>query len=223
MYEFKFVPEKCWYRNVCTEKCSSSCIRYMEMDFLLQNSGIPEKRQYPIDLIPEKKDYTAFCELAEIKDNIENFVNNGENLYITSCYTGNGKTSWAIKLLLKYFDCIWAGNGFKPRGLFINVPSFLTFLKNNISSKDVEFENFKSLILIADLVVWDDIASTALSQYDHSQLLTYIDRRILQKQSNIFTGNLNTSESLEKYVGARLTSRIWNTSTIIQFNGKDRR
>jgi DNA replication protein DnaC len=80
----------------------------------------------------------------------------------------------------------------------------------------------KSNLLSTDLVIWDDIGSTGMSNYDLSQLLMYIDQRILSGKSNIFTGNLMYSD-LEKSLGSRLASRIWNTSSIAELKGKDKR
>ena len=210
--------EKCWYKNVCQESCEN-CIRYAEMKYLLDHSGIPEKRQYPIELIAGS-DYREYLKLADIKSDIENFVNDGEQLYICSKETGNGKTSWAIKLMLKYFDCIWAGNGFRQRAMFIHVPTFLTKLK--------DFTNpllsvYKEMITKVDLVVWDDIASTKLSDYDVQQLLIFVDGRIVDTKANIFTGNIVSLSELTTSLGARLASRIWNRSEVIEFKGKDRR
>ena len=111
----------CWYNKVCSYDSCINCIRYAEMKYLMENSGIPKARQMPISL-EAGRDYDAFVSLALIKDNILQFVERGDNLYICSEETGNGKTSWAIKILLKYFDRVWAGNGFKVRGYFQHVP-----------------------------------------------------------------------------------------------------
>lgn len=194
----------------------------MEMDFLLYHSQIPKKQQVPVLLSPESVDYDNFVFLADIKDDIVDFVNSGENLYITSEYTGNGKTSWAIKLMLKYFNDIWSGNGFRVRGIFIHVPTLLSRLKSDMKNPNQEFENLISILNDVNLVIWDDIASTNLSQYDHSQLLTYIDQRVLSGKSNIFTGNIPNRENLVKAIGTRLTSRILS-GEIIELKGRDRR
>ena len=213
--------EDCWYKKVCNQECTSNCIRYLEMKYLMDNSNIPKSRQTPISLFCEDIDYEAYCLLADVKNTVESFVNTGRSLYITSEYTGNGKTSWAIKILLKYFDSIWAGNGFRVRGVFVHVPTFLTKLKQ-FDSKDESFEQLKQNLLTADLVVWDDIAANGMSAYDHTQLLTYIDQRALENKSNIFTGNLHKNQ-LEKAIGTRLASRVWNASTVVELFGKDRR
>ena len=213
----------CWYKNVCTEECSNACIRYLEMKYLMENSNIPKAKQIPQSLTAPKCDMPSYKRLAAIKDDIEVFVNCGCNLYIASTITGNGKTSWAIKLMLKYFDNVWPGNGFRPRALFIHVPTFLLKCKD-FNSKDQDFEDMKSLISNIDLVVWDDIASTDVSAYDYSQLLMYIDNRLLNEKSNIFTGNYSDRMALEKRVGMKLASRIWSDTTeVVVFKGGDMR
>lgn len=226
MYIYEFNKDKCWYNKSCdkfnTERCNKNCIRYMEMHFLIDSSKIPKSNQFKNELIPNKIDLENFKFLKSIKDDIVNFVNNGENLYIYSKNFGNGKTTWSIKIMQKYFDNIWAGNGFRPRGLFIHVPSFLTKLKDLISTKDPDFELIKKQLLTVDLVIWDDIAATNLSDFDHTNLLTYIDHRKFNGKSNIYTGNLDERELIDA-LGNRLKSRVWNDSALVQLFGNDRR
>ena len=210
---------KCWYNEVCNQYCSANCVRYAEMKHLMDSSGIPITMQRPM-VLEAGEDYDAYCKLADIKDNIVEFVEQGRNIYITSNYTGNGKTSWALKLMLKYFDEIWAGNGLKTRGLFVHVPTFLLKAKN---FKDPLTEDYKQDLLDCDIVVWDDIGGIGISQYDFSQLLMYIDNRLLRNKANIYTSNVPDKNVLNDIVGSKLTSRIFNTSEIIEFKGKDRR
>jgi DNA replication protein DnaC len=213
----------CWYSDVCTNDCTGSCIRYLEMEYLMNTSNIPKVRQRPTVLYAPKCDYDAFVRLSEIKDNFVDFVAGGGNVYIASTTTGNGKTSWAIKLMLKYFDEVWAGNGFKPRGIFVHTPTFLLKTKD-FESRDREFMTLRQRLHSVDLVVWDDIASTEVSAYDYSQLLMYIDTRTAGGLSNIYTGNLTDEAMLIKSLGAKLTSRIWSNDTeVIIFKGGDRR
>lgn len=212
----------CWYYDVCDRvNCDKSCLRYTEMKYLMENSNLPKNKQRPIPLTPPNEDYESYSKLADIKSNIVDYVKNGRNLFICSSYTGNGKTSWAIKLLLKYFDEVWYGNGLRIRGLFVSVPMFLLQCKNNISNRDVNFENLCKLIMSVDIVVWDDIASANISGYDYSQLFSYIDYRILSEKSNIYTGNIVDKNSLEDAIGERLASRVWGSDDIIKFVGKD--
>lgn len=211
--------DNCWYKDVCNQECTSSCIRYLEMSYLMSNSDIPYILQYPPKL-EAGVDYDKYVRLQEIKDNIVSFVEAGNNLLIASNTTGNGKTTWSVKLMLKYFDSIWAGNGFRKRGMFVHVPTLLAKLKN---FDDPMLMNYKDTLSKIDLVIWDDIASTNLSQYDYSQLLSLIDQRVLAKKANIFTSNVIREDDFVKSVGVKLTSRILHTSEIIIFNGKDRR
>ena len=212
---------KCWYKDVCRNKKCVGCIRYAEMNYLMQHCGLPEAKQRPIDLYPKTdNDLKMFQHLAGIKDNIVEFVNSGDNLYIASKYSGNGKTSWAINLLFKYFDQVWAGNGFRVRGLFIHVPTFLSEMKDFKNPVPAEH---KREIEECDLVIWDDIASAELSNFDYGNLLTFVDKRILAEHSNIYTSNIPDAGNLECVVGTRLSSRIMNCSQIVVFDGKDQR
>ena len=213
---------ECWYKEVCNNECTPNCIRFLEMQHLMESSRLPKAKQRPLQLTPEEVDYDAFMELAGIKDNIVEFVNSGKCLYIASKYNGNGKTSWSIKLLLRYFDQIWAGNSFRCRGVFVHVPTLLLRLKD-FGNEDADLNDLKKCLLAADVVVWDEIGSDYLSNYDLTQLLTFLDQRDLEEKCNIYTGNLLGEDLLNK-VGAKLYSRIWNGSTKVIFNGsRDRR
>ena len=226
VYRYTFDKSNCWYKKVCNKfntcECNKNSLRYMEMHYLIETANIPKSNQFNNELIPSNIDVQKFIELNRIKLDIQNFVRAGNNLYIFSSNFGNGKTTWAIKIMEKYFDKIWLGNGFKQRGLFIHVPSFLTKFKEIINKKDEDFENLKYQLVNVDLVIWDDIASGKLSDYDHTNLLTYIDQRKLNGKSNIYTGNLN-GEELTNALGNRLKSRIWNDSFKIELKGNDRR
>lgn len=223
MYYDSYNPE-CWYRGVCDDCVGEeSCIRYKEMKYLMENSNIPVAKRVPIQLKVNPVDKDAYYRLADIKNDIYNFVYDGRNLYITSDTVGNGKTSWSLKLLMKYFEEMLGESGFEPRGLFIHVPTFLIKCKD-FNNVDPAFEQLKSLLTRVDLVVWDDIASTDMSAYDLSQLTMYIDSRNMNELSNIYTGNIIDRDDMIKALGARLTSRVWGSNTeVIEFHGGDRR
>jgi len=190
------------------------------MSYLIDNSGIPKSHKKPLALHANETDRSEFKKLKKIKDNITAFVEQGKNLYISSKSSGTAKTSWSIKLMLKYFDSIWNGNGQQVRGLFIHTPTFLQQLKDFDNPLTSEY---KELVKSCDLVVWDDIATSHMSNYEYTQLLIYIDHRILNGKSNIYTSNVTTLESLEEIIGSRLASRIFSTSKVIEFKAADGR
>ena len=184
------------------------------------NSGVPDNLHHPIPLKPSKCDFEKFKRLAEIKDDIDEFVYKGKNLYICSNTVGNGKTSWALKLMYKYFSYTWR-DGIKTSALFINVPELLLKLKdfNNPVS-----EEYKKLIITVPLVIWDDIALKNVSNWDYMQLYVLINQRCERELSNIYTSNCTSFEKLAEYVGVKISSRIWTNSTeIIELEGIDRR
>lgn len=217
-------PETCWYSEVCPlapETCGPTCVRFAEMLNLVEMSNIPEYRWVPAQLKADV-DIEQFRELKKIKDRIKDWVQEGNNLYLYSDTFGNGKTSWAVKLMLAYFNQIWKGNCFRTRGVFISVPEFFDRERLRINNEDEEFKRIRNDLLKVDLVIWDDVSSVKMTDYSSATFLNFIDARVMSKKSNIFTGNLSR-ERLEEFLGGRLSSRICNTSRIIQFNGEDKR
>lgn len=213
---------ECWYRFTCGDDCDI-CTTFVQMKYQMENSGLPKAKQQPIELFIDEgnaEDKKAYRELASIRANIVDFVTSGKNLYICSKYPGNGKTSWAIKMLHTYFHYTAVGNYDNLKGMFVSTTDLLLRLKdfnNPVSAK------YKDNLENVDLVVWDDIAVSGISQYDYTQLFHIVDNRILAEKSNIFTSNLVNDTDLIKCLGPRLASRIYNTSTIIEFKSGDMR
>jgi len=213
---------ECWYINTCEDDCGK-CIVYPQMKWQMENSGLPKAKQKAIQLyITEANpgDRNAFLRLAEIRKNIVDFVQAGKNLYICGEHSGNGKTSWAIKMLHTYFHHTAVGNYENLKGMFVSVPKLLLQLKD--FSNPIP-ESYKKKLETVDLVVWDDVAVSGLSQYDYTQLFMLIDMRMLAEKANIFTSNVVKEETLATEYGNRLTSRIYHGSEIIELTGKDMR
>lgn len=212
----------CWYKRICTEKCSENCIRYKLMYSLFKQSRLPEAQWNYKSLVCKGADLPNFKVLQSKSDSILDFVNNGNNLYIYSENCGNGKTSWSIRLMYSYFDKIWHKSCFDCKALFVSVPKFLYNCKRSISQDVKGFEELCNLISEVELVIWDDIGEMRASDYEHQILFQYIDDRINSKKSNIYTSNKN-KEQLEDVLGVRLASRIYNCSECIEFVEEDKR
>nr|DAW83160.1 MAG TPA: Replicative helicase [Caudoviricetes sp.] len=213
---------KCWYKGKCRNKCSKSCIRYNLVYTLFHLSRAPEALWEYKPLSCGDKDLKSFQRLTDISNNILEFIAGGNNLYLYSHNCGNGKTSWAMRLMYKYFDEIWAESCLECGALYVNVPHFLYSCKRSISQKVEGFEELCNLISSVDLIIWDDIGDNTATGYEHQILLQYIDGRINAGKSNIYTSNRNFTE-LQDMLGERLASRIYNCSTIIELKENDKR
>lgn len=215
---------ECWYREVCSQAphgCTATCVRFAEMLNLVQMSNLPKYRWFPEPLVAGE-DLEAFKQLKAIKDDIKNWVKEGNNLYLYSKSFGNGKTSWAVKLMLAYFNQIWRGNCFRTRGIFISVPEFFDRERLRMSNQDDEFIRIRDSLLDADLVIWDDVSVVNMTDYNLVTFFNFVDARVMSGRANIFTGNLN-EEELRGFMGGRLSSRLWNTSKVIKFVDSDKR
>lgn len=191
--------------------------RYIDM------SLIPKRYLSEIALTPSNKDVKAFTEMAEIRTNIKDFVKQGKNLFIYSGHVGNGKTTWATKLMKEYIHQVSDVYIDYP-ALFINVNDFINKKKIAISNNDIRsyVEKVESNILSAKLVIFDDVGVTNISDYDSNLLYYWINYRTDNMLSSIYTSNL-TPNKLKEVIDERIFSRIVNYSTCIEITDGDNR
>lgn len=222
-------PEQCWLKDVCVKgranQCPTPfCIKLFKVANLYDQALISQRQRQHVSLRidADGTDREAFNVLRSVEQDIETFVDSGQNLYIHSTTTGNGKTSWALRLAEAYIDKIWYKSNLQCRVLFIHVPRFLISLKESISKPSDYVEHIKSNFLTADLVIFDEIASKINTEYEMEQLLNIINSRLDEGKTNIYTSNLTDAE-LDGKIGQRLASRITKMSLNITLNGKDKR
>lgn len=216
---------ECIHKSSCKQKdsnlCGDFCLKQKILRNLLSDTNLPEYMWKPLDLIANK-DYSTFEQLSSIKTNIKKFVSEGNNLLIYSQNCGNGKTSWAAKLLVGYVEAVWYKDCVDRRALFVNVPKFLYDCKRNISHHVDGFDELCEDLNQVDLVVWDDIGAGNMSGYEHQILLQSIDYRLNNNLCNIFTANI-TEDEIYSTLGNRLGSRVWGCSKRIKFVDPDKR
>ena len=221
----KFNSQICFNCKTCelvnTEECNEYCPHYFAINWLVERSNIPQSKRKFHNLIPSESDVDNFARLNYVKDNVYPFVLRGNNLYLWSNNTQNGKTSWTINILLAYLQTVSPMDINEFKGVFVNVPSFLQRCKDNMNNYDSGFDYFKSRVRMADLVIWDDIATNAtLSSYDSNVLSTHLAERHLNGKSNIYTGNVS-GQLLENVLGKQLSTCIKRAGThVIKLNGE---
>lgn len=214
----KYKEDRCDYES------TGFCVRKFKLDYLYDNALITEKQRNHIDLYTDVDgtDLEAFTSLKNIENDVCNFIKEGRNLYIHSLGVGNGKTSWALRIIQSYFNKIWSDSDLECRGLFVYVPRYLLAIKEALSEKSEYVDHIKENILKADLVIFDEIGTKSSTVFENENLLNIISTRIDCGKSNIYTSNL-TPEELQEKLGDRLYSRIVNLSTNVELFGKDKR
>lgn len=221
-----YIQSSC--KKFCTGNCgdaeSSYCPRLSKIDYLYNEALIPikQRKRFPLRVDADGTDKNEFLQLKAAAENVEQFIENGANLYIYSQTAGNGKSSWGIRLIQAHIENIWYKTDLRCRALFVSVPRYLLAIKNNISRTDEYAEHINKNIFDADIVVFDDIATKGITQFEAENLFSIIDTRMNMGKSNVFTSNIIPAQ-LNDLLGPRLTSRIINLSTVIQFRGRDKR
>jgi len=220
------MTENCPYKAKCSGvDCDKDfCMRKYRLDCLYDNSLLTEKQRQVGKLFTDNDgtDLHEFQQLAKLEQNMDRFVETGANVYIHSYNCGNGKTSWAIRLMIGYFNKVWYKSNFGCQALFVSVPRYLLALKESISGNNEYADFINKHILDVDLVVWDDIATKMGTEFELNHLLNIINTRMDAGKSNIFTSNLGQKE-LTNALGERLASRICNKSIDIELHGSDKR
>lgn len=216
---------RCYAEDYCKKpktECNELCGGYRVLRALYSLSKIPVSYQYTITLTPQQRDLEAFKALTEFKEAVVKKVEAGDNLYIWGKNTGNGKTSWACKIMGHYFRKIAFSSGLENEGLYIYLPTFLNKLRDSFDDKTPEFEKELEMVESCNLLIVDDIGSERLTEWVRERIISIIHTRVSNGLSTIYTSNLSPDE-LKAELGDRIASRILGCSQIIEITGADRR
>lgn len=174
-----------------------------------------------IALYPEDCDIEAFQLLKKIQDQCIRFVKERRNLNLYSSRVGNGKTTWAVKIMKNFIDtfaCVYDSDC-----LFISVPEFILLSKNFSDEAQQRYNSLKTRAMTARLVIFDEIASKHSTEFDELTFHTIISHRIYSGKSTIYTSNV-LPQDLKKLLGERIADRITGSNTInIELKGGSRR
>ena len=203
---------------------------YVTIWYQFRDSDIPEDLMFSdIQLKPElgnDKDKAAFIQLRKIKDNIDEFVEKGLNLFIGGRVTGTGKTSWGIKLLKQY---IYNNPDFiNPTVVYVSVPEFISYLSRVRYDKSYtkELSDYINKLKNCDLLLFDDIGFKPFDDYIQEVMYNITNFRANSKSysSTIYTSNKMGEDLLKVLGGDLLYSRIYtNCRFKVSLEGHDRR
>ena len=205
-------------RSACNELCGG----YRVLRALYKLSRIPERYRYNIPLTPEQVDIPAFEALNGYKERVLEKVEAGEGLYIWGKSTGNGKTSWACKIMSHYFRKIAFDTGLENEGLYIFLPTFLEDLRDYYDSKDPDFEQVLSMVKGCKLLIIDDIGAERVTEWVRERMVSILNTRVSNNLTTIYTSNLSPEE-LRGELGDRISSRVLGSSQVVEIKGGDRR
>ena len=217
---------RCYAEDYCKKdksSCSEVCGGYRVLRALYSLSRIPIKYQYRMDLIPDDKDLRAFEALNDFKENILDHVNKGEGLYIWGENTGNGKTSWACKIMGYYFRKIAFSSGLENEGLYIYLPTFLDDLRNSYNTSSSEFDEELEMVKNCKLLIVDDIGAERVTEWVRERLVSIINTRVSNGLCTIYTSNLSLKGLTDKLGDDRISSRIKGSVQELNLVGKDNR
>lgn len=200
--------------------------------FILENSYLP-KYQWVEDYLKPLDDAAAFKRLSEIRNNLSDFIVGNlndagyNNLLLCSKNLGNGKTAWAVKLMLSYVE-LQKGklNNIEDSKVTIDRYDYCAFCQSVpflIETKQFNNKNNYEMynrLCKTNLAIIDDLGAVPMSQYDYTIVYAIFEKRLFAGLPTIITTNFADRKSAEKELGPRLVDRIWNNSEVIEFKNK---
>lgn len=228
MLELNFEKDNCARRSVCPSYnndniCNKKCGWWTLFNYATYTGNIPNRYTQPFKLGYNLDDKEAYIRLNNIKTDIVSWVNGGNNLVIKSVGCGNGKTSWACKMACSYIDKVMWKKQYTPLVLFISVPDIIYSRKQSFGGDENGVDELVAKIEKVDLVIWDDLGTTTMSQFDMEFIFVLLDRRVRGGKANIITTNVANEQKMIDNVGHRIFSRLCDDAEMITFIGMDRR
>lgn len=206
---------KCYASDYCQKdksSCSDVCGGYRVLRALYNLSRIPERYRYTIALKPENgEDLEAFTTLDNYKNDVLSMVDEGRGLYIWGKSTGNGKTSWACKIMSYFFRKIAFNTGLENEGLYIFLPTFLEDLRDNYDNKDPEFDEVLRMIKTCRLLIIDDIGAERVTDWvkvvkeDSIKAIQYLKEEIEKLEKSVPVSRNKDGYDIISNAGDRLT------------------
>lgn len=192
-----------------------------KLNDLFERSGLPQKYFEPQVLVEREADKECWEWLESVRANIVEEVRNGLSIVITSKTVGNGKTSWAVRLLQRYLAETALDGRMVEKGMFVVSAQLLTeFGDYNYFQTMQEFlERFERL-KTCELLVIDEIGGGSLNKASYPYLYDLVNYRVDNNLSTIYTTNYSDDEIIE-LLGQRLYSRIYDTSVVLDFQASN--
>lgn len=185
----KIIGDRKYFSDEEYPKCMTNCVNFTCFKIAVEQCGTSCIELALNKLKPQKEDLKTFERIKEIKDNINRFVFEGNNLFITSPYVRNGRTTILLKFLYGYFWSV--SDALRLDGLlgkYINVPEFIVDINTYKIRHSENFQNKIELLKTIPLVVWDDITTCSLDEASMVIIPSIISARLRNGKANIIAG-----------------------------------
>lgn len=208
--------------------CHKDCPTYSRMLTMFKESGIPEIFWDYFPIITPEVDRMSYRTLKSIREQIVDFIDSGQNLFLYSSEYGNGKTLWSSILMKAYIRELAMNRKYHKNFVrYVYIPDFIfkyiTCEKYNFD--DIRRQSFFDKVYnLSDtkFVIWDGFGYGSQSNIENSVIRSIIHSRLNKALSNMFISDKNDSE-LSDEIGIHLFNRIKSSSVFVEFKGESLR
>lgn len=206
-------------------ECHKTCTTYSRTLKMFQESGMPETFWDYFPIKTPESDCAAYKTLKHIREQIVDFVDSGQNLFLYSKEYGNGKTLWSSILMKAYIREQTIQHKFNLNFVrYVYIPDFIfrymTCEKYNFDD-DRRRSFFNKLYELSDtnFVIWDGFGYGSHSNIEDTVIRSVIHSRLNKGMSNMFISDKEGSE-LSDIIGESLFNRIMSCSIPIEFKSE---
>lgn len=105
-------------------------------------------------------------------------------------------------------------------GIYFTFPEFLDVLRRQRFDDESGAWPEAQRLLLADLLVLDDLGTEKLSEWAAQELFSIVNHRVIRHLPMVFVTNLTLPE-LREWYGERIFSRLVGSAQILEFRGVD--
>lgn len=233
-YKLNYGPNRCNSSSSLSEnsdlpKCHIDCNTYTKCKRAFELAGFPNAFwNPPCKLIMSPEDVQPMAVTQHVRQNISSFVANGQNLWIWSSTSGNGKSYRASVIGITYIlTQVLQGNKVENCIKYVYIPKLITDYEladmySYDNDKRQQFLDYVDSLNDSDLVIWDGLGYGSDSRIETVIIRAIINNRLNSNKSNLFISNKSLPE-VNNIIGKDLYQRLNNSSLIVSFSGPDLR
>lgn len=208
--------------------CHKNCTTYSRIKLLFDSCGLPMVYWNYIKMIRENSDSSVWNILNHIMENVLSFVDQGQNILLTSQISGNGKTTIAACIIKALIRAAVIDGKFNINNVkYVYIPEFISsyeYFEHLDKTEDSRKEFFSSAQLLKNsrFVVWDGFGYDSKTRAEEVLVRSILHTRINYGKSNMIISSMGL-DSLRQVLRPSDFERLSNSSILLELKSKSYR
>lgn len=208
--------------------CHKNCTTYSRIKLLFDSSGLPSVYWDYIKMIRSNDDISVWNILNHIMENVLSFVNQGQNVLLTSQISGNGKTTIASCIIKALIRAAVIDGKFNTNNVrYIYIPEFISSYEyfehlDKVDDSRKEFFSSTQSLKTSRFVVWDGFGYDSKTRAEEVIVRSILHTRINYGKSNMIISSMDMN-SLRDILRPSDFERLSNSSLLLDLKSRSYR